>query len=77
MSSDHGQFGTLPRAQAGDRPDAIALPSCPFCGGLEIAPMRDARWVNGHHYVMCLECGGRAGERELKDDAIAAWEQRV
>jgi Lar family restriction alleviation protein len=74
----HGDFGTLPRAQAGDRPDVIVLLPCPFCGNrVEVEVARDARWVTGHFYVACGECGARAGKRDDHAGAIEAWQRRV
>jgi len=75
--SDHGTFGTLPRAQAGDRPDVIALSPCPFCESEEVSLFRDGSYYAGPEWIECLACGGRGGRRETGAEAISAWERRA
>jgi len=73
----HGDFGTLPRAQAGDRPDEPVFSPCPFCKSEEISLLRDGSHYDGPKWVECLACGGRGGRRNTQLEAIQVWERRA
>ena len=49
------------------------LKSCPFCGDDWLTLLPDvADW-----YVYCPNCGACGGSREMKQEAIEAWNRRA
>lgn len=50
------------------------LVPCPFCGGENLD--LQSYWNDHWHYIACLDCSARGGERLTKEDALEAWQDR-
>lgn len=51
------------------------LKPCPFCGGEQVTTAPDREFGDVTWVVICKACGVRV-ERDLEEDAIAAWNTR-
>jgi len=57
--------------------DNKELKSCPFCGGDgdNVIVTRDTSFDT--HWVFCQKCKSSSGHYKTKEEAVAAWNNRV